>query len=144
MIAAEKWYLDSTFSAFSRCHCLGLQHGTAQVWYLASYPLMKATYSEEAVSRSAETQRARLVLVARDPADGRELASALGRRFEVRSTASVEECVRMLRTFHPAAVLIEAGLLNADLIPRLKEARTGVAVVVVSAVNDATVAFKAS
>jgi DNA-binding NtrC family response regulator len=105
---------------------------------------MKSAYTEEAAARSVESQRPRLVLLERDPAEGRELAVALGRRFEVRSTASVEECVRMVRTFGAAAVLVEASLLNADLIPRLKEAKTGLAVVVVSVVNDATVAFKAS
>jgi DNA-binding NtrC family response regulator len=105
---------------------------------------MKTAYTEEAVSRSAESQRPRLLLLERDPAEGRELAAALGRRFEVRTTASVEECVRMVRTFNAAAVLVEASLLNADLIPRLKEGNPGLAVVVVSALNDATVAFKAS
>jgi DNA-binding NtrC family response regulator len=105
---------------------------------------MKTAYSEEADSRSAESPRPKLVLLEREPADSRELVNALSRRFEVRSTASVEECVRWLRSFRPAAVLVEASLLNAELIPRLKEADPVLAVVVVSAVNDATVAFKAS
>jgi DNA-binding NtrC family response regulator len=104
---------------------------------------MKTAYTEEAVSRS-ESQRPKLVLLERDPGENRDLAMALGRRFEVRSIASLDECVRMLRSFHAVAVLVEASLLNAELIPRLKEAKAGLAVVVVSAVNDATVAFKAS
>ena len=104
---------------------------------------MKTAYSEEAVPRTSEG-RPRLILLERDAAEGRELAAVLGRRFEVRSTASLEDCVRLLRSFNAAAVLIEAGFLNADLIPRLREAKPGLAVVVVSAVNDATLAFKAS
>ena len=72
-------------------------------------PDMKTAYSEEADSRSAESPRPKLVLLEREPADGRELVNALSRRFEVRSTASVEECVRWLRSFRPATVLVEAG-----------------------------------
>jgi DNA-binding NtrC family response regulator len=90
--------------------------------------------------------RLRIVVLERDPADSRPLLAALGRRFELRTTPSQEECLRLLRTFSPAAVLIDWAFIdgNADLIARAKEARTGLAVIITSAANDASIAFRAS
>lgn len=107
---------------------------------------MKTVYTEETIARAAEHARPRIVVLERDPADSRALLAALGRRFELRTTPSQEEFLRLLRTFSPAAALIDSAFIdgNADIISRAKEARAGIAVIVTSAVNDASSAFRAS
>jgi DNA-binding NtrC family response regulator len=105
---------------------------------------VKAVISDLPKAAQSEAARARLLVLEREAGDLRAMAQGLGRRFDVRTVASQEECLRLARTFQPAAVIVDAAFVNSDLITRIRDLRQGSAIFVAAEQNDISVAFRAS
>jgi DNA-binding NtrC family response regulator len=105
---------------------------------------VKAVTSDLPKAAQPEVSRVRLLVLEREAGDLRALAQGLGRRFEVRSVASQEECLRVARVFQPVAVIIDAAFVNSDVIVRIREVRPACAIFVAAEQNDVSVAFRAS
>jgi two-component system, NtrC family, response regulator AtoC len=105
---------------------------------------MRSTFPSDIAGKTADSNRPHLVILERDPAELRDLAQLVGKRFDVRVTASQEECLRLTRTFSPAAVIVDAAFVNSDIIAKIKEVRATVAVFVAAEGHDVSLAFRAS
>jgi DNA-binding NtrC family response regulator len=105
---------------------------------------VKAVTSDLPKAAQPEVARLRLLFLEREAGDMRSMAQGLGRRFDVRTAASQEECLRLARTFQPAAVIIDAAFVNSDVIARIRELRQGTLIFVAAEQNDVSVAFRAS
>lgn len=89
------------------------------------------------------------VLIANDDiARGRFLTSHLVRRgFDVSSTISGEEALRVLRVYDPALVLLDLstpGMAILDILERIKQMKPDVSVLMLSARHDPDIIFNAS
>src|SRR4051812_2522348 len=115
------------------------------MWYCdATLSSMRATLPTDIPGKGADGNRPHLVILEREPAELRDLAQLVGKRFDVRTTASQEECLRLTRTFAPAAVIVDAAFVNSDIIPKIKELRATAVVFVAAQEHDVSLAFRAS
>src|SRR5258707_9627423 len=93
-------------------------------------------------------QRTRVLIVDEDVELAKYLAAHLTRRsFEVTLASSSQEALRVFRSFDPGLVLLDLsmeGVAGTDLLPRLKQIKPTVAIVVLSADKEPQAIFKAS
>src|SRR5438477_2447018 len=92
--------------------------------------------------------KGRVLIVDDDVVMAKYLASHLSRRnFEVNIASSLQEALRIFRTFDPGLVLLDMsidGMAGAQILERLKQIKPSTAVIVLSANKDPEVIFKAS
>ena len=92
--------------------------------------------------------KSRVLIVDDDVVMAKYLASHLSRRnFEVNIASTLQEAVRIFRTFDPGLVLLDMsinGTAGGEILERLKQIKPSVAVIVLSANKDPEVIFKAS
>ena len=90
----------------------------------------------------------RVLVVDDDAGMAKFLASHLTRRnFDVSIAATGEEAIRLFRVYDPALVLLDiamSGLSGLETLERLKQIKPEVAVILLSALNDPEIIFKAS
>src|SRR5207244_12592796 len=90
----------------------------------------------------------RVMVVDDDAGMAKFLASHLTRRnFDVSIAATGEEAIRLFRVYDPALVLLDiamSGLSGLETLERLKQIKPEVAVILLSALNDPEIIFKAS
>ncbi|PYX94793.1 MAG: hypothetical protein DMG67_00630, partial [Acidobacteria bacterium] len=90
----------------------------------------------------------RVLVVDDDSGMAKFLASHLTRRnFDVSIAATGEEAIRLFRVYDPALVLLDiamSGLSGLETLERLKQIKPEVAVILLSALNDPEIIFKAS
>ena len=93
-------------------------------------------------------QKIRVLVVDDDPAMAKFLINHLLRKnFDVSSAATGEEAIRMFRVYDPALVLLDvntAGMTGIETLERLKQIKPDVAIIMLSAQQDADFIFKAS
>src|SRR5512143_4235158 len=94
------------------------------------------------------TQKLKILVVDDDIALGRMLAAQMIRRgFEVSSSSSGEEALRVLRVCDPAIVLLGlsgTGTSALDILGRIKAAKPEASVLMLSARHDPEMIFTAS
>jgi two-component system response regulator AtoC len=94
------------------------------------------------------SQKLRVLIIDDDVVMAKHLAAHLSRRnFEVSSVATGAEALRVCRTFDPALVLLEMSIKDTsgeELLGRLKQMKSSISVIVLSANKDTEVIFKAS
>ena len=92
--------------------------------------------------------KVRLLIASDDVGSGRGLAAHLARRgFDVTSATSGEEALRVLRVHDPSVVLLDLstpGMSVLDTLERMKHAKPGVQVLMLSARHDPEMVFNAS
>ncbi|HEY6253054.1 MAG TPA: sigma-54 dependent transcriptional regulator [Candidatus Angelobacter sp.] len=93
-------------------------------------------------------QKSRILIIDDDVVMSKFLSGHLARRnFDVSSASSGPEALRLFRTFDPAAVLLDTsidGMTGAALLPKLKQIKPSISVIVLSANKDPEAIFKAS
>lgn len=94
------------------------------------------------------TPKTRILIIDDDLAMAKFLSGHLTRRsLDVSSASSGPEALRVFRTFDPAIVLLDTavdGMTGADLLPRLKQIKPSLSIIVLSANKDPEAIFKAS
>src|SRR5437763_3496231 len=92
--------------------------------------------------------KSRVLIVDDDVVMAKYLASHLSRRnFEVNIASTLQEAVRICRTFDPGLVLLDMsinGAAGGEILERLKQIKPSVAVILLSANKDPELIFKAS
>src|SRR5437764_4108907 len=92
--------------------------------------------------------KSRVLIVDDDVVMAKYLASHLSRRnFEVNIASTLQEAVRIFRTFDPSLVLLDmsiSGMTGDEIIQRLKQIKASVAIIILSANRDPEMIFRAS
>ncbi|HEY6968035.1 MAG TPA: sigma-54 dependent transcriptional regulator [Candidatus Angelobacter sp.] len=94
------------------------------------------------------SQKPRVLIIDNDLVTAKYLSAHLSRRnFEVASAPASPDAVRVCRTFDPAIVLLDmygSSAISSDLIQRVKQFKSSICVIVLSASKDPDVIFRAS
>src|SRR5947209_15310372 len=89
--------------------------------------------------------KSRALIIDDDVVMAKYLASHLSRRnFEVNLASTLQEALRIFRTFDPGLVLLDMsidGMAGTEILQRLKQIKPSVAVIVLSANKDPEVIF---
>lgn len=93
-------------------------------------------------------QKTRVLIVDDDESMAKYLESYLTRRgFDVSSAGSGEDAIRMFRVYNPALVLLDlamSGMSGIETLERVKQIKSDVSIIILSAHNNPEIIFKAS